>query len=143
MSNLSLFMKQNKKIKENVKFAATTSLLDENGEPLEWEIKPITTKQNLEIKEQCTIEVPIPGKFGVYRPKTDNQKYLSKLIAASVVYPDLHNKELQDSYGVMTPEELVNEMVDSAGEFNNLVEFIQKISGFNISINEKVKNAKN
>ena len=31
MSNLSLFLKKNKKVKENVKFPATKSLCDEKG----------------------------------------------------------------------------------------------------------------
>ncbi len=143
MSNLSRFMKQNKAIKENVKFAATKDLTDEAGNPLEWEFRPLSTKLNSDIREQCTTEVQVPGKPGLYRPKVDSNKYLAKLIVASVVYPDLYDKELQDSYGVMTPEDLVQEMVDNAGEYNNLVAFIQKYNGFDTSINEKVKEAKN
>ncbi len=143
MPNLSLFMKQNKKIQENVKFAVTKSLLDENGEPLEWEIRPLSTKENQIIREDCTIEVPVAGKKGLFRPKVNTNKYLSKLVAASIVYPDLYNKELQDSYGVMSPEELLQEMVDNAGEYNSLVEFIQKVSGFDISLSDKVDEAKN
>ena len=38
------------------------------------------------------------------------------MVAASVVYPDLDNAELQDSYGVKRPEELLLEMVDDPGE---------------------------
>ena len=38
-SNLSAFLKKNKKYKDNVKYRATKSLCDENGEALEWEIK--------------------------------------------------------------------------------------------------------
>ena len=51
------------------------------------------------------------GKAGVFRPKLQTSKYLARLLAASVVEPNLHDKDLQDSYGVMTPEELVQEMV--------------------------------
>lgn len=31
------------------------------------------------------------------------KKYLAKMVVSSVVYPDLYDRELQDSYGVMTP----------------------------------------
>lgn len=44
MSNLSRFLKENKKVKENTKYAATKSLTDEKGNPLEWEIRPLTTR---------------------------------------------------------------------------------------------------
>ncbi len=143
MSNLSLFMKQNKKQRPNIKFVATKDLVDENGQPLEWELKPLTTKQNQKIRESCTTEVQVPGKKNLFIPKVDTNKYLAKLVAEAVVYPDLYNKELQDSYGVMSPEELLQEMVDNAGEYNSLVEFIQKVSGFDISLSDKVDEAKN
>ena len=46
MSNLSLFLKKNKVQKENTFYAATKSLCDEKGNPLKWELKAITTKEN-------------------------------------------------------------------------------------------------
>ena len=36
MSNFSRFMKTNKIVKENTTFPATKSLVDEQGNPLEW-----------------------------------------------------------------------------------------------------------
>ena len=41
---------------------ATKSLVDENGEPLLWEIRPIKTKEDEKLRNECTREVPIPGK---------------------------------------------------------------------------------
>lgn len=64
------------------------------------------------------------------------------MIAASVVAPDLYDKELQDSYGAMTPEELLLAMVDDPGEYNDLAAFVQKFQGFNVSFDEKVDDAK-
>ena len=97
MSNLSRFLKDNKIKKENVKYAATKSLVDEKGNPLEWLIKPITTKMNDAIREDCMYEVPMKGKMGVSREKLNTSKYIAKLIVSSFVEPDLNNKELQDS----------------------------------------------
>ncbi|MDE6111626.1 MAG: hypothetical protein K2F65_06900, partial [Eubacterium sp.] len=50
MSNFSRFMKKNKITRENTTFPATKSLVDENGKPLEWEIKPLSTKDNDNIR---------------------------------------------------------------------------------------------
>ena len=142
MAGVSSFFKQNKKIKENTFFKATKGFCDENGEPLKWEIRPITTKVNERIQESCMIEIPIPGKPNQYRQKVNVGEYSKKLIAASVVHPDLYDKELQDSYGVMTPEELVQELVDDSGEWNAFLLFINKYNGF-VSLQEEITDAKN
>lgn len=144
MSNrLNMFLKQNKKVRENTEYAATKSLCDENGEPLKWTIKPLSSKENENIREACTIEVPITGKPGMYRQKLDTSKYMSKLICSSVVEPNLYNKELQDSYGVMTPEELIYEMIDNPGEYTEFADFIQNFNGFDETLQDKVDEAKN
>jgi hypothetical protein len=143
MSNLSLFLKKNKKVKENTTYPATKSLVDENGKPLEWVIKPLTTKENNELRDQCTYEVPVKGKPNMFRPKIDTNLYIAKMIVASVVEPNLYNAELQDSYGVKTPEDLIMEMIDDPGEYNDFAAFIQKFNGFNITLEDKVEQAKN
>lgn len=143
MSALSLFLKKNKKVKENVKFSATKSLCDENGVPLEWEIKPLTTRESDDIREACTVEVPITGKPNIFRQKVNSSKFGAKMLAASVVFPDLYNAELQDSYGVSTPEDLVREMIDDPGEYNRFFAFVQEFNGFDSDLEDKVKEAKN
>lgn len=142
MSNFSKFMKANKIQKENVMHPVTQSLVDENGEPLLWEIKPVTTKENERIRESCTVDVPVKGKPNQFRPKVDMDKYQTKLICAAIVSPDLNNAELQNSYGVMTPEDLIKEMVDSPAEYTDLMVFIQQLSGFK-TLQEEVDEAKN
>ena len=143
MSNFIRFMKANKVVKENATFPATKSLTDENGKPLEWTIKPLTTTENENIRESCMIDVPVTGKPNMYRPKLNTAKYIAKMVAASIVEPDLYDAELQDSYGVKTPEDLLKEMVDDPGEYNDLVSFIQNYNGFNETMEDKVTEAKN
>lgn len=142
MSNLSLFMKQNKKIRPNTKYAATKSLVDENGNPLEFEIRSLTTKEDELIREQCTKEVPIVGKPGAFRQKIDSNAYISKMTAAAIVFPNLNNAELQDSYGVKKPEDLLKELIDDPGEFQDLCLFVQKNNGFT-NLDSRVDEAKN
>lgn len=143
MSNFSKFMKANKVTKSNEKYAPTASLQDENGNPIEWEFRHITSKENEALREACTTEVQVTGKSNLFRPKVNSQQYLSKMITASTVFPDLYDAELQDSYGVKTPEDLVYAMVDDAGEYQELQAWIQKFQGFTKSLDDKVDEAKN
>lgn len=143
MSNLSLFLKKNKIQKENTTYAATKSLLDEQGNPLPWTIKPLTTKENEDIRESCTIDVQVKGKPNLFRPKLNTGAYITKMVVASIVEPNLYNAELQDSYGVKTPDDLLKEMINDPGEYNDLVAFIQQFNGFNTTMDDKVEQAKN
>lgn len=143
MSKFSKFMKANKIVKENELHAVTKSLCDEKGNPLEWEFKHITSKENEDIRESCTFDIPVTGKPNMYRPKLKSSLYIQKMIAASVVVPDLYDAELQDSYGVKTPEDLLMAMVDDPGEYNDLAAYVQKFQGFNVSFEDKVDEAKN
>ena len=143
MSNFSRFMKSNKVAKENTTFAATKSLTDENGEPLQWTIKPLTTNENEKIRDDCMVDVPVIGKPNLFRPKLNTSKYIAKMLCACIVEPNLYDKTLQDSYGVMTPEELLKEMVDDPGEYQAFVSFVQDFNGFNTTLEDKVEEAKN
>lgn len=143
MSKFAKFMKANKALKENGFYPATKSLCDEKGNPLEWEFKHISSKENEEIREGCTIDVQVTGKPNMYRPKLKSGLYVQRMIAASVVVPDLFDTELQDSYNVKTPEDLLMEMVDDPGEYSDLAAFVQKFQGFNVAFEDKVNEAKN
>lgn len=143
MSKFARFMKANKVRKENERYAATKSLCDEDGNPLEWEFRHITSRENEEIREECMMDVPVTGKPNMYRPKLKTSAYIQKMIATSVVTPNLFDAELQDSYGVKKPEELLMELVDDPGEYNDLAAWVQKFQGFDTSFEEKVDEAKN
>ena len=143
MSKFARFMKENKVVKQNEKYAPTTSLTDENGKPMEWEFKPVSAKENELLREACTIDVQVTGKPNLFRPKLKTSEYLAKMIVASTVFPDLYDAQLQDSYGVKTPEDLLFAMVDSAGEYQELTAWMQKYQGFTKGFEEKVEEAKN
>lgn len=142
MSDLTRFLKKNKVTRENRQYAATRSLTDENGKPLMWTLRPITTAENESLREECTREVQVTGKPNLFRPKMDTARYVEKMLVAAVAEPNLYDKDLQDSYGVMTPEALLKEMVDNPGEYNDFAEFVQKMNGFT-TMDDKVAEAKN
>lgn len=143
MGDLSRFLKKNKVKKENIKIPATISLTDDDGNPLLWEIRPMTTREDSAIRDECTKEVQVTGKPGLFRPKFDGNRYLAKMAASCIVYPNLNNKELQDSYGVMGAENLLLEMIDDPGEFNKFMNQIQEYHGFGETFQDKVETAKN
>ena len=143
MSKFAKFMKSNKKEKKNGFYAPTESICDENGKPVEWEFRHLTSKENDALRDACTIEVQITGKPNLFRPKLNTSQYLNKMVCAAAVCPDLYDAALQDSYGVKTPEDLLYAMVDDSGEYSNLCAWMQKFQGFNKTLEGKVEEAKN
>ena len=143
MSKFAKFMKANKAARPNEQYAPTRSLTDENGAPLLWEFRHITSKENEEIRESCTVDTPVAGKPNMFRPRLKTNLYAQKMIAASVVMPNLYDAELQDSYGVKTPEDLLLAMVDDPGEYTDLSVWVQRFQGFDTSFEDKVDTAQN
>lgn len=137
MSKFEAFLKQNKKQDETVKFAASRSFLDADGNPLEWELRPLKSKEAANIRK-LTNKMGKGGKMTV-----DNDTFNRMAAAKATVFPDLDDKELQDSYGVMCAEDLIVEMLDKDGEFQEYVKRVMEISGYNISDTELVADAKN
>lgn len=143
MSKFNQFMKANKVEKKNEKYAPTDSLMDEQGDALKWEFRHIGSKENETLRDSCMVEVQVTGKPNLFRPKLNTSQYLSKMIVAATVSPDLYDAELQDSYGVKTPEELIYAMVDDAGEYQDFTIWMQKFQGFTKTFDDKVEEAKN
>ena len=143
MSNLSMFLKKNKKMRSNAFYQASASFVDENGKPIMWEVRPLTTAEDEVIRDECTVDVPIPGKKGQFRAKIDVNAYMAKQMVAAIVFPDLNNAELQDSYGVMTPDALLKEMIDDPSEYMEFASFIRENSGFDKDLTEEIEEAKN
>ena len=142
MSKFSRFLKENKAVRENVKYVPTKSFTDENGNPIELTIKPLTTKEAEAMRDKYTKDVPILGKPNQFKQQLDVAKYNASLIAKSVVEPNLNDAELQDSYGVKTPEALIVEMIDNPGEYSQFLVFVTELNGFT-DINDDVEKAKN
>lgn len=139
--DLSAFLKKNKRARGSVEYAVSKDFTDESGAPVKWVLKAISTAENERIREECTREVAEKG--GGYRAKVDTGAYMARLAAACVVQPNLYDAALQDSYGVKTPEALLKEMVDSPGEYAELMRFVSRLNGFDEDIGEEITQAKN
>lgn len=107
----------------------------ENGEIVNWEIKPVTSSDNDRLMKRH-IKVDKRGN------QTFNRvSYMNELVASSVVFPDLKNAELQNAYGAMGESDLLSKML-LVGEFATLSEAVQRISGLQ-SDEDPVEEAKN
>lgn len=141
MSNFSAFLAQNKIKSENIKFVVSKNFV-ENGKPIEWELRTLGADEDEALRRDSTHKVAVPGRKGVYNAELDSNKYLAKMVAASIVYPNLNDKELQDSYKVMGAEALLKAML-SAGEYITLSSKVAEINGFDTTQDELVDEAKN
>lgn len=141
MSKLSCFLAENAEKRENTKIVISDRFKDENGNSVPWEIRSISASEDESIRKQCTRRVPVTGKKNQFTQDFDANTYLAKLAAKAVVFPDLNDSELQDSYGVMGAEELVKVMLYK-DEFDALSESLMNISQAE-DINDLVDEAKN
>ncbi len=135
MNDLSVFLKENKRTRENVFYCACDELKDSEGNVIKWEIRPVSTKEEEALREECT-------DYTEGRYKLNVNKYIGRMIAEAVVYPNLYDAKLQDSYGVKSPEALVKEILDKPGDYSRLAGFVQKLNGFK-SLREDIEEAKN
>lgn len=81
MKNLKSFLYPKKK--ENLKFVLSEAFTDENGTPIEWEMRELTAEEGIEVRQQI-------GSGG------DAVQILAAFVAEALVYPNLHDKELLD-----------------------------------------------
>lgn len=140
MSDLSLFFAENAAAAATEEFAVSDRFKDKNGESVQWQLCAITEEHNGEIRKSATRVVK--AKSGMQTQDVNTEEYLGKLVAACVVYPNLNDSGLQNSYGVKGADRLIRKML-LAGEFANLVQKINELNGFDKDINELADEVKN
>lgn len=140
-NNLSAFLSQNALATENVKMVVSKRFV-ENGKPLEWEVRVLDAGEDEELRRSATKRVPVPGKRHQFQPETDMNLYVAKMAAACTVFPNLMDAELQDSYKVKTPEDLLRKML-KAGEYADYLQKVQTLNGYDVDMDEMVDEAKN
>lgn len=139
MDQLAAFLAENVEKIPNKKVVVSPRFKDSKGNPIEWEIKAISCTENEDLQRQAMVSRKQPN--GQVTRELDSIKYLALLVAESVVFPDLLNAKLQDSYGVKTPTELIKKMLYPR-EFNSLAEMVTAFSQVD-NLADKVEEAKN
>lgn len=134
MSSLSAFLNPIKV--ENKKVVVSNRFLDENREPVPFEIKPINQDENKRLINKHTKR----DKKGL--EIFNRGEYLAELTASAVVFPDLNNAELQKAYNCLGAASLIQKML-LVGEFAELANQVQLLSGLDEDINSDIEEVKN
>lgn len=137
-ATLSAFFAQNAEQIPNKKVAISHRFKDEDGNPVEWELKALDAGTQQDIRTKA-MEMSATG--GQKNVKMRFNTALSNILTAvnAVVFPDLGDKDLQDSYGVKKPEELIGKML-LPDEFDKLIDEIGAFSESPEEIEEEAKN---
>lgn len=135
--NFSAFFRKNVYTKDEIIEYKPSERFSES-----FKLKAITEEEHSNVKRAATVRKPINGRRGQYTTEMDSNKYTYLLCAASTVYPNLNNAELQDTYGVKNPEDLLKAMFIS-GEFTDYLLKVQEINGFEKGNDELIEEAKN
>lgn len=85
----------------------------EDGGQMLWRIRPMSQRENEDIWKRC-------GE--------DEKRYEGVVLAESVVFPDLKDAALQNSYGVAGAERLLTRLL-LAGEYERLRMAVEEING--------------
>lgn len=139
--NLTGFLAQNALKADNEKIVVSKRFVQDD-KPIKWEVASITSEEDDLLRKANTKRMPVPGKKGVMVPETNYTAYLASLAVKCTVFPNLHDKELQNSYGVMEAEALLKKML-LPGEYDGYLAKIQEINGFDVGLDEAVEEAKN
>lgn len=102
---------------------------DDDGRPEAWRLRPVTAEDMHKLFAAGSGDGAAGGGM------------LLRLLAQAVVYPDLQDAALQDSYGVMGAEELLLRML-SPGEYRVLLEAFER-QNLRPGMPELVREAKN
>ncbi len=108
----------------------------EDGKPVPFVIRPVTQEENKALIKKHSKK----DKKGV--ESFDRTEYVSELTSSAVVFPDLTNAELQKAYGVLGASSLLQKML-YIGEYAELAQAVQELSGLDADINEDIEEAKN
>lgn len=133
MSSLNAFLNP---IQVENKEVVVSNRFQENGKPVPFVIRPITQKENKQLIKKYTKRDKKGNEI------FDRAEYVQALTASAVVFPDLKNNELQQKYGVLGESALLASML-YAGEYAELAQAVQELSGLDTDINEDIEEAKN
>nr|DAK42239.1 MAG TPA: tail assembly chaperone protein [Caudoviricetes sp.] len=138
--NLTAFLKNNVEIVNQVEYVASNRI-KAGDEPVAWKINVLQNKVIDKLRNRYTKMIK-DGKTGVTREKFDSQGFNDAMLLESIVFPNLDDMELQDSWGVNDPLELVKAML-TPGEYADLLNAVVEAQGFEVGMDEKVRAVKN
>lgn len=139
--SLKAFMREELLQREPVKYVASKRMKDDDGKPIEWELRVLTNDEVEEIVDRNTKRVPVKGTRD-FKKETDTEAVFLDVAVAAVTYPNLNDSELQEFYGAAGAEHLLKKLL-TPGELTDLLLAAQQACGYDIGMGDKVKTVKN
>jgi hypothetical protein len=124
MSNLSAFIKP-AYTERKIEVIVGDRFLDENGNPVPIVLKSLTQEQMNAIAKRSMRQKVVGGRTVTDIDATEN---LSRCLIASIISPDLTDKELCNAYGVEDPVLLPPKMF-LVDEFEKVAKAFAKLNG--------------
>ena len=121
---------------EKKEIVISKRFVDEKGDPIPFKIRAITQAENDQIIKASKRSVKVNG---VMQEKLDTTEMSRRLVVEGTVFPDFRDSELCKGYNTMNPYEVPGKML-LAGEYSNLLAEINKLSGFDVDVEEAAKN---
>ncbi len=122
------FLKQNKKERKPIKIQVSDLFVDENGKPVPFILKILSSEEAEDLKKECMEPVFDPRTRRKVGSNLNQDEYQNKMLAKSVVYPDLTDKENQKSWGARDEYDLLFKMLDFQERATLLSEFDKNFS---------------
>lgn len=139
--NLLGFLAENAIKAEDVMYVASQRFLGKDRKPLAWRLRALTSEECDDIMKRCKKKEFVPGTRDA-KIVTDQDKFSTDLVCASVVYPNLDSEKLQRSYDAVGAADLIHKML-TPGEYADLAYTVQQANGFEVGMKDKIKRAKN
>lgn len=141
MDTLTAFLKENKIKREEVEYVASKYFCGADGEPIAWRLRCLSNEEMEALREKNTKRIKNKATRQT-EEKFDAEAFTMDVSLSSVVFPDLKDVALQDSYGVADEEDLLKAML-SPGELADLHMAVSEANDFEVGMDEKIKRAKN
>ena len=152
VTSIKAFMRNELKEDTIIEIPGIKTFSDESGNPIPMKIRVITTADLTRIRKAChTRKIakdakgkPIFQNGNIqYDDQYDGNAMNDQMIAESLVFPDMHSKELLDFYGCNSAVELVHKMFRHFEDYTYITEQIQQASGITSDGDEIIEEAKN
>lgn len=124
MSNLSAFLKP-AYTEKKIEVIVGDRFNDENGNPVPIVMKSLTQEQLNAIAKQATHERKVGGRVVA---EVDANEHLNRCLIASIIEPDMTNRELCRAYGTEDPIALPTKMF-LIDEFEKLARAFAALNG--------------
>jgi hypothetical protein len=138
--DMSAFMKGRAKQLPEEDKVITNLYEDENGKPIPFKFKAIPTTLVDKLRADCTT---IKYTKGQRMEGFDRDRFACKIGIETTVFPDFKNADLMQSYDCIDPVDLAKAILNLPGEYTEWIQTCSKLNGFDDTVEDLVKEAKN